>query len=97
MVTKRFRIAARIEATTYLVMIAAALWRTTARGPDLSMLTGPAHGMAFTGYLITTLQARHQLGWSNQRTLLSVLAATIPIGGYIVAKKQGHAKPSPNR
>lgn len=78
---------ATLEATTYLVLVAAMLIRITLDGPNLSPVLGPIHGFVYVAYVIACFQVRTVLGWSWARTLVAVVAGAIPFGGFVEAKQ----------
>lgn len=84
---RRLHIAATIEAVTLVVLLATLLWRKTADGPDLSASIGPLHGLAFTAYVITALQVRPIARWSPARTIMVLLAAAMPVAGYLIVRR----------
>jgi integral membrane protein len=84
---RRLRIAAIIEASTFLILITGVVIRVAFDGPRLGPTIGPIHGASFTAYAVTVLQARTDKNWSVGRTALVVFAAVVPIGGYLVAHR----------
>jgi len=89
---RRLRIVAVIEATTLAVLVAAALGRRFLDGPDISATLGPIHGMAFAAYFVIALRTQSEQGWRALRTAAIVLAAVVPIGGYVVAARLAHGQ-----
>jgi integral membrane protein len=75
------------EATTYLVLLAAAAARLTFDGPDISGVIGPLHGIAFLAYCTAVLVVREDAGWRARQTALILLAAAVPLGGFVVARR----------
>lgn len=75
------------EATTYLVLLAAAVARRALDGPDLSGVLGPLHGIAFLAYCSAVLLVREDAGWRAGRTALLLVAAVVPLGGFAVAHR----------
>ena len=75
-----------VEAVSLVVLLGFAIGRA-AGGPDLSATLGPIHGIVFCAYVVVVLQARPHLGWSTGRTVLTLLAAVIPVGGLVVAHR----------
>ena len=77
-----FRVVAAVEAVTYLVLLAASIIRRGFDGPDLVSVMGPIHGIVFLVYLILVLRIREGQGWALGKTLLVILAAAVPFGGF---------------
>jgi integral membrane protein len=75
------------EASTYLVLLAAAAARLAFDGPDISGVVGPLHGIAFLAYCTAVLVVREDAGWRAGRTALILLAAAVPLGGFVVARQ----------
>ncbi len=81
------RPAAITEATTYLLLLSTLVWRASLDGPDVSRVIGPIHGLAFIWYLFAVSSARAKNGWSAWTTARVLVAAVIPVGGYVVAER----------
>jgi integral membrane protein len=86
---RELRIAAVIEASTFLVLVGGAIAFRAFHGPRLGPTMGPIHGAAFVAYTVAVLRARTKQNWSLPRTLIIIGAAVVPIGGYIVAHRLG--------
>ncbi|MEM9131263.1 MAG: DUF3817 domain-containing protein [Actinomycetota bacterium] len=84
---RRFRLIAPIEATSLLVLVTTSLARVLLDGPDVSSVLGSAHGLLFTLYLVAVVQVQAVAGWSLGRTLLALLAAVVPFGGFVLAHR----------
>ena len=80
--TDAFRTAAVVEAVTYLVLLAAVVLYRVLDGPDFIGLLGPVHGIAFLVYLYLTLRIRAGQGWGFWRTIVVIIAAAVPLGGF---------------
>ncbi len=80
--TGAFRVVAYVEAATYLVLLAAVVLYRVLDGPDFIGLLGPVHGIAFLVYLLLVLLVREGQGWGLWRTLVVVLLAAVPFGGF---------------
>lgn len=87
------RIAAIIEGTSFLVLLAAMFAHRLLDGPDLAAITGPIHGIAFLGYIAAVLVERGQHAWGARETLIALIASVIPAGTFYVERKM--MKPSP--
>ncbi len=77
-----FRLVAVVEAVTYLVLLAAVLLYRVFDGPDYIGFLGPVHGIAFLVYLVLVLRVREGQGWGFWRTIVVILAAAVPFGGF---------------
>jgi integral membrane protein len=77
-----FRTTAFVEAATYLALLAAVFVYRVLDGPDYIGVLGPIHGIAFLVYLFLVLRIREGQGWRLGRTIVVVLAAAVPFGGF---------------
>jgi integral membrane protein len=87
-------LAGLIEAVSYLVLIATALWRRALDGPDVAGLVGPTHGIAFLTYCTSVIAAREGAGWNLWRAASLLAAAIVPGGGFVVAWRSDQRPPS---
>ena len=81
---KTFRIVAVTEATSFLLLLVASILKRTADADVLVTVLGPIHGALFIAYVFMAIYLRPDMGWSNRTTLLILLGAVLPFGGYVV-------------
>ena len=81
---RTFRIVAILEATSFLLLLVAAVLKRTADAEIGVTVLGPLHGALFIAYVLLALNLRPDQGWSTKTTLLILLGAVIPFGGYVV-------------
>jgi integral membrane protein len=81
---KTFRIVALTEATSFLLLLLASVLKRTADADYLVAILGPIHGALFVAYVFMAIYLRPDEGWSNRTTLLILLGAVLPFGGYVV-------------
>ena len=81
---KTFRIVALTEATSFLLLLLASVLKRTADADYLVTILGPIHGALFLAYVFMAIYLRPDEGWSNRTTLLILLGAVLPFGGYVV-------------
>jgi integral membrane protein len=74
-----FRYVALAEATSFLILLTCSF---AAR--DGVPIMGPIHGMLFLAYLACVVMIRDGAGWTTKQTLLVVLGAVLPFGGFVV-------------
>jgi integral membrane protein len=77
-----FKATAYVEAVTYLVLLGAVVVYRILDGPDGIGVLGPIHGIAFLVYLALVLKIREGQGWGFWRTIVVILAAAVPFGGF---------------
>ena len=82
-----FRRVALAEAVTYLVLLGAVVLYRVFDGPDFIGILGPIHGILFLVYLALALKVREDQGWNLWETVLVIIAAAIPLGAVVVARR----------
>lgn len=81
---RNFRYVALAEATTFLVLLVAAVVKRT-DGNELGVqVLGPIHGLLFIAYVVMALQLRSECGWTAKQTFWILVGAVLPFGGYVV-------------
>lgn len=81
---RNFRYVALIEATSFLLLLLASYVKHFHDQAIGVQVLGPIHGLLFIAYVVMALSIREQLGWSGKTTLLILLGAVVPFGGYAV-------------
>jgi integral membrane protein len=81
---RNLRYVALIEATTFLALLVATAIKYSSDSPQGVQILGPIHGIFFLAYVLLTLNVRPVAGWSGRTTLLILLGAVLPFGGYVV-------------
>jgi integral membrane protein len=76
---KTFRFVALAEATSFLVLLTCSF---AAR--DGVPIMGPIHGMLFLAYVLIALMVREDARWDGKQTILVLLGAVLPFGGFVV-------------
>jgi integral membrane protein len=90
--TSTFKTVAYVEAVSFLALLTASFVKRVIEGPDLVPVVGMIHGLIFLVYLVLVLKVRAGQGWSLGRTILVIVAAAIPFGGFFVGRD---LKPEP--
>lgn len=94
---RNFRYVALIEATTFLLLLVASYLKRAEDEPIGVEILGPIHGILFVAYVVMVLTLRNEQGWHGKVTLLILLGAVVPFGGYFVDRwleKNPPAKPA---
>jgi len=86
-VTSKFRIAALVEAVSYLVLLSAVFVKRVLEGGDAVKVIGPIHGIAFLVYFVLVLMVREEQEWSVGQTLIVLIASALPFGGFVVNRR----------
>ncbi len=86
---KSFRYIALAEATSFLVLLtSSALKRIPDPPPDgietVVLILGLIHGALFVAYVLGALTIREDARWTGKETVLVLIGAVVPFGGYVV-------------
>ena len=76
---KTFRFVALAEATSFLVLLCCSFFAR-----DGVPIMGPIHGMLFLGYVLIALMIREDARWTGKETILVLVGAVLPFGGFVV-------------
>lgn len=81
---RRLRRVSVVEATSYLVLVAAAIVKRTS-GAELGVtVMGPIHGILFLVYAGLLLRDHQALGWTLWKTVTAMVLGSLPFGGFWV-------------
>ena len=85
---KRFRFMAILTGTMLLILTFVAvplnhIWHH----PLLSAIVGPIHGFLYAIYVVVTFDLTRRARWSLGRTVLYLLAGTIPFASFVAEKR----------
>jgi len=84
MTLRNFKLVALIEATTFLLLLIASYVKRASDQPLGVEILGPIHGILFIAYVVIALAVREHAGWTGRQTLLILIGAVLPFGGYVV-------------
>src|ERR1044072_1557145 len=76
---KTFRLVPILEATSFLILLTCS-FAARAGVP----IMGPIHGMLFLAYVLIALMIRESAGGNAKETLLVLVGAVVPFGGFVV-------------
>jgi len=76
---KTFRFIALAEAASFLILLVCSF---AAR--DGVPIMGPIHGMLFLAYVLVALMIREDARWTAKETILVLVGAVLPFGGFVV-------------
>lgn len=89
------RIVAITEAVSFLVLLAAVAIKRTGGTEAGVKVMGPIHGGLFVLFVLLAVIVAAEEKWRLKRTLLTLLCAVIPLGGFIADRKLiGPAEPA---
>jgi integral membrane protein len=84
----RFRIAAYVVGVLLLVLVFVAMpLKYFADQPTMVAIVGPLHGFLYVVYLAIAFDLAVRSKWSFGRTLLVLLAGTIPVMTFVAERK----------
>ncbi len=85
---KTFRIVAFLEGVSYLLLMAAAVYKRLPEGDDYYVkLLGMPHGLLFVAYIALAFLLKPEQKWSNKVFGIVLLASILPFGTFYVEKK----------
>ena len=84
---KALRTVAILEAISFLVLLVATIVKETGGTERGVKLLGPIHGTLFLVYVLLVVIVAADERWRLKRTLLTLLCAVIPFGGFIADRK----------
>lgn len=85
---KRYRVVANVVGVVLVVFILIAVpLRYLGGEPRLSRTISPIHGFFYLIYLGVTVDLARRAGWSMTRTVLVMLAGTVPFLSFVVERR----------
>ncbi len=82
------RIVAVLEAVSFLVLVLVAMPLKYAGDEEAGVkVMGPVHGVLFVLFVLLAIFVAADEKWRLKRTLLTLLCAVIPFGGFIADRK----------
>lgn len=83
-----FRIVALLEGVSYLLLVAAAIYKRMPSGDDVYVkLLGMPHGLLFVAYIALAFLLKPEQQWNNKDFGIILLASILPFGTFYVDKK----------
>ena len=84
----RFRVMAWVTGLMLLILVFVAMpMKYIGDDDSLVRFVGVAHGWLYIAYLITALTLAYQARWRPLRTLLVLLAGTVPFASFVAERK----------
>lgn len=81
---RTLRYVALIEAISFLALLVATYIKYANDSPTGVTILGPVHGTLFLAYVLIALNVRGLARWSTRTTLVVLLGAVLPFGGFVV-------------
>ena len=83
-----FRFVALAEATSFLCLLTSSVVKRLPDAPEGAetavLLLGGLHGLLFVTYVLVALVIRDDAGWTPKQTVLVLVGAVLPFGGFVV-------------
>jgi integral membrane protein len=84
----RYRVMAYVVGVLLLVLVFVAMpLKYLADQPTLVAIVGPLHGFLYMIYLVTAFDLAVRAKWPFVRTLLVLLAGTVPVMSFVAERK----------
>ena len=85
---KTFRIIDLLEGVSYLLLMAAAVYKRMPEGNDeYVQLLGMPHGLLFVAYIALAIFLQTTYKWNTKTFIVILLGSLIPFGTFYVDKK----------
>jgi len=84
----RYRVMAYVVGVWLIVLVLIAVpLKYLADSPGMVQVVGPIHGFLYMVYLVTVLDLAFRARWSPVRTVLVMLAGTIPFLSFVAERR----------
>lgn len=83
----RYRVIAYVVGTALLALTAAVVVQVTTHDETMVKIIGPIHGFLYMGYLVLAYDLARRVGWPIGRTVLVLLAGTIPFLTFVAENR----------
>jgi integral membrane protein len=84
----RYRVMAYVVGVWLLVLVLVAMpLKYLADSPAMVEIVGPVHGFLYLLYLVTVVDLGFRARWTPVRTVLVMLAGTIPFVSFVAERK----------
>lgn len=86
---RRYRVVAYLVGVVLLVLVLVGIpLRYGADTPIVSLVVSPIHGFVlYPLYLVMTFQLGRRVGWTLARTVLVMLAGTVPFLSFVIERR----------
>ena len=84
----RYRVMAYVVGVWLIVLVLVAVpLKYLADSPTMVQIVGPVHGFLYMAYLVTVLDLAFRVRWSAVKTVLVMLAGTVPFVSFVAERK----------
>jgi integral membrane protein len=74
----------RLEATSYLILLAATAVKYGAGNSSGVTLVGPIHGVLYLIFVAVIIRWFTDMRWSFKKALAAMVLGSLPLGGFLV-------------
>lgn len=87
----RYRVMAYITGVLLIALVCVGVpLKYIAGDPVVVETVGQAHGIMYMVYLVVAYHLSHKCGWDWRRTIVVLLAGTIPFASFVAERKITH-------
>lgn len=86
----RYRVIAYVVGTALLALTAGVIVQVSTHDQTMVKIIGPIHGFLYIGYLVLAYDLARRVGWPLGRTVLVLLAGTIPFLTFVAENRVTH-------
>lgn len=84
----RYRVMAYVVGAWLILLVLVAMpLKYLADSPTLVEIVGPVHGFLYMIYLVTTVDLAFRARWSPVKTVLVMLAGTVPFVSFVAERR----------
>ncbi|MFL6130575.1 MAG: DUF3817 domain-containing protein [Mycobacteriales bacterium] len=84
----RYRVMAYVVGVWLILLVLVAVpLKYLADSPTMVQVVGPIHGFLYLAYLVTALDLGFRARWSAVRTVLVMLAGTVPFLSFVAERR----------
>lgn len=83
----RYRVMAYVVGVMLLLLVAAMVVKYVGGHPFLVRVVAPIHGFLYIAYLVVALDLASKARWSLRRTVLVLLAGTVPFCSFVMERR----------
>ncbi len=84
---QRLRAISIAEATTYLALLAATVYKYAAGGDRGVEVLGPLHGVLYLLFAALVLVHHRDLGWPPRKAMMAMVLGSLPFGGFWLERR----------
>ncbi|WP_290697568.1 DUF3817 domain-containing protein [Lacinutrix sp.] len=84
---KAFRIIAFLEGVSYILLMAASIYKKVNGNETFVKLLGMPHGLLFVAYIAFVIYLRTTYKWNSKTFIIILLGSLIPFGTFYVDYK----------